>query len=432
MTNRIKNIVSYCHTGKREYQEDSHRAGENFLLVSDGVGGMAKADIASGIVVDTWTKALNEKAFDISQIQVVINALVIDTLLALSDYAHAHPESEGMAATVACVLNLSDQYYAIHIGDSRIYHFSKDGTIKWRSKDHSLVQELITAGVITEEAAATNPRRHMITKVLQAKEGHIVEASIQKLDNVEDMDTFMVCSDGVTEAWSDEGLSAIISAYPDTTLALYEIEKLCAENSYDNNTAVMAKVVVQSIVPDKDLIIPAMPDTSVGNKNIKQNELVEKNLTSNLNSFFLKTKQYVKDHLLISIALLTFLIIGSIKVSNNRNKINFQSDSQYIQKPVKEILNERNPSDALIPRSHNPIRNNYDSFGDKINVNTIKDTAIRIFEENEIKVLDQESKDWEEILKSPSADKLKKFLDDYPRAMHRHKAKEILKKMINN
>lgn len=244
MKTQFKNIVAYTHQGKRPYQEDNSAYGTQYLLVSDGVGGLAKGDIASGIVVDTFRAAIEGGELVGDDISGKIGAVVDRTLQALLDYAHQNEESMGMGATLALLLHADDQYISVHIGDSRVYHFSNGGEIKWRSTDHSLVQELVTGGIITEEEAVTHPRRNVITRVLQAKEDHSTKASITVLENVVDGDVFMVCSDGVTESWSDAGMSSAILGNQELNEIIAIIGSHSSENSNDNNTAVMASIQI--------------------------------------------------------------------------------------------------------------------------------------------------------------------------------------------
>lgn len=239
------NNIYHTHQGRRDYQEDSYIHGDTFLLVSDGVGGLAKGDIASGIVKTVWQEALEQKKIALSELDKNVQAMVQETINSLNAYASEHIESMGMGATLACAAIIDGKVVCIHVGDSRIYHLDKNGEIKWRSTDHSLVQELVTGGIITEEEAATHPRRNVITRVLQAKEGHETKASVHILDHVVSGDLLMVCSDGINESWSDAGISSVLVGHQDVSGILQVIGAHSAANSGDNNTAVMAEIIVE-------------------------------------------------------------------------------------------------------------------------------------------------------------------------------------------
>lgn len=239
---KFREILTHTHQGKREYQEDSFAYCDSYILVSDGVGGLAKGDVASGIVKTLWQEALEHGKINLAALEGSVQSVVHETMVALIKYASEYPESEGMGATVACAAIIESKIVAIHVGDSRIYHFGRDGEIKWRSKDHSLVQELVAGGIITEDEAANHPRRNVITRVLQAKEGHGTKASVQVLDHIETGDIIMVCSDGIVESWSDVGMSSVIMGYQNINDIIKVIGDHCAMNSKDNNTALIGEI----------------------------------------------------------------------------------------------------------------------------------------------------------------------------------------------
>jgi len=295
----LKNIESHTHQGRREYQEDSYAHGDDFILVSDGVGGLAKGNIASDIVARTWKTAFEQKRVHLASLEDDVKAIVSDTLSVLLSYAAENPESTGMGATLACTAMIEDKLVSIHIGDSRVYHFSKDGELRWRSKDHSLVQELIDAAIITEDEAATHPRRNVITRVLQAKEGHEVKAGIHILDDVDTDDIVLVCSDGVNESWSDSGITSVLMGKADMKDTIRAIGAYSAEHSSDNNTAVIAQVVMVQKTGETTVadplstaaatsgtadagVMPETPEKNVG-ADADQNPEDEKSSTNNTN-----------------------------------------------------------------------------------------------------------------------------------------------------
>jgi serine/threonine protein phosphatase PrpC len=247
----LTDAQTYTHQGKREYQEDNAYVGKHYLIVSDGMGGHAKGDVASEIVVETLVQQLeqlNESEINTpeaikEQLQTIMQNIVAE----LNAYATKEPMAYKMGATLAMVLIINDSLYVIHIGDSRVYLFDKQGEIKFITKDHSFVQELIDADVISAEDALTHPRKNVITRVLQAKEGLRVKATINVLENVEHHDKLLICSDGVLEAWRDNGLSVIFGQQKkDNAYIIDEIKKYCIEKSSDNNTAIVATLIIDN------------------------------------------------------------------------------------------------------------------------------------------------------------------------------------------
>jgi len=306
----LKNIRSHTHQGKRAYQEDSFAYCDSYILVSDGVGGLAKGDVASGIVKTLWQEALEHGKINLAALEVSVQSIVDETIAALIKYTLEYPESKGMGATVACAAIIEDKMVAIHIGDSRIYHFGRDGEIKWRSKNHSLVQELVTGDIITEEEAAKHPRRNVITRVLQAKEGHETKASVQVLDQLETRDIIMVCSNGIVESWSDVGISSVIMGHQNINDVIKVIGEHSAMNSGDNNTVLMGEIEIDwekeeiskhtpkqsqsediAIRPDKEgqIASTAESNESLPNDKIEENEV---DILLQKRSFSIKQKYY--------------------------------------------------------------------------------------------------------------------------------------------
>ena len=158
------------------------------------------------------------------------------------DHAQQHEDCWGMGSTLAMLLHFGDQVVSLHIGDSRVYRFSRKGAQLWRSTDHSLVQELIDAKVITEEQAATHPRRNVITRVFQAKESHTASMSVHVFDKIDEGDLFLICTVGVTEAWNDVALGMLVAAHEqDFDKLSEELAQRCMELSSDNNTFILAE-----------------------------------------------------------------------------------------------------------------------------------------------------------------------------------------------
>jgi protein phosphatase len=117
----------------------------------------------------------------------------------------------GAGTTVAGVALVDEgdgpQWAVFHIGDSRVYRWH-DGQLELCTKDHSVVQELIDAGYISDESAATHPQRHIITRALGV--GPRPEPEILLLPIFLD-DRFLVCSDGLTGELSDKRIAELVS-----------------------------------------------------------------------------------------------------------------------------------------------------------------------------------------------------------------------------
>lgn len=234
-------IGIYSQKGKRSNQEDSFFANEKILIVSDGVGGNVSGDLASKIVVESfeiYSKYIEQSNLDYQSVATGICNYVV---MCLQNSVNENPRHEGMAATLAALYSVNGELVATHIGDSRIYHFSAEGELKWRSKDHSFVQQLVDAELITDDEVENHPKKNVITRVLQAKEGKRTIPDTQIL-TAESGDRFLLCTDGVVESWSDKDLIDLFRESSTNEEIITKIEERCSVFSKDNNTAIVASI----------------------------------------------------------------------------------------------------------------------------------------------------------------------------------------------
>ena len=148
----------------------------------------------------------------------------------------------GTTAVVAVIVddNGVAKWLLANLGDSRIYRVT-DGRLEQISVDHSVVQELIDAGEITAEQAATHPERHVITRALGSPEGIHPDFFLLPLGSVERL---LLCSDGVTGMIRDEEIEQILETVADPRDAADRLVRAAvAAGGRDNATAVVVDVV---------------------------------------------------------------------------------------------------------------------------------------------------------------------------------------------
>lgn len=234
-------IQQFSQLGKRSNNEDSLGTSECLLTVCDGMGGHNYGERASAFVTDAMLKAFVEiHSFGKMDIQQQLNKVQSN----LNQLLETEPELEKMGTTFTGVFRTPDVWYAVHIGDSRIYIFRPSEQKLWHTWDHSLVGELMRTHEITVEAGRFHPMSNRISKAIMAqKEGKPASASIVKIDELKAGDVLLLCSDGVVEAWGDWEL---VQLFSNKRLSFeqkcQQLAKQCNENSKDNNTAIIAEI----------------------------------------------------------------------------------------------------------------------------------------------------------------------------------------------
>lgn len=238
--------LSFTQQGQRQYQEDSLYCNPEIglYMVCDGVGGATKGDVASKLVIHTIA-ALVEKESILPIQEKEVQQLVDASNQALHEKVIQNPEMEGMGTTLTLLYMHKKGVTVAHIGDSRVYFIRPSENKYWRTKDHSLVQELLDSDVLqTEEAMETHPMRNRITRALQGKtNSKSVKADVQIISNLKKGDLFFLCSDGVLEPYSvDSFIPKLVDNSHNLENRFEVIKSDCLEKSKDNNTCILIEL----------------------------------------------------------------------------------------------------------------------------------------------------------------------------------------------
>lgn len=234
--------------GQRTNQEDSlfpalgkSTSDDRLFVLCDGMGGLEKGEVASATVCETLSRVILS-AWHPGE--VLSDELFLQALSAAYDALDAKDNGEerkmGTTLTFLC-LHASGATVA-HIGDSRIYQLrpaSKNSPARmvFRTQDHSLVNDLVKIGEITEEEAKHHPQKNVITRAMQPCQEHRAKADIAHLTDILPGDYFYMCSDGMLEEASDENILNIITKPNATDEQKLEMLRNVTEENKDNHTA---------------------------------------------------------------------------------------------------------------------------------------------------------------------------------------------------
>ncbi|MBS1757033.1 MAG: serine/threonine-protein phosphatase [Bacteroidetes bacterium] len=234
------NIQQISQIGKRQNNEDfvSSFPEQGLFIVCDGVGGNNKGEVASKLACETISEFIRNIE---TPGEVEIKKAVSLAENELANFIEVNPESEGMATTLA-LLSLSNNNATIaHIGDSRVYHI-RDGQVIFQTQDHSLVNEYIASGFISQEEAKNHPKKNVITRAIQTTGEH-TEADIKVIEDIQANDFFILCSDGILEGIDNAYMEANFLSKNTLNDICTGIEKMCSIYSNDNYSGIFIKVI---------------------------------------------------------------------------------------------------------------------------------------------------------------------------------------------
>jgi protein phosphatase len=219
----------------RPQNEDSVYAGPRLLAVADGVGGAAAGEVASALAIHA-VAPLDE--LEIADPVLALRDAVAAASQLIAESVEADPARTGMGTTLTALLLAGGTLALAHAGDSRAYVLS-DGEFSQITRDDTYVQWLVDEGCISEEEADTHPHRSVVTRVLQ---GSAVEPTLEQRE-ARAGDRYLVCSDGLPAAVSDEAIAAVLREVPGVQACAAKLVELAlAGGAPDNVTVAVADV----------------------------------------------------------------------------------------------------------------------------------------------------------------------------------------------
>jgi protein phosphatase len=221
----------------RDGNEDSFVVDERLTLfaVADGMGGHRGGEVASATAIEALRAAVASGR--------PVNDAVKAANVAVLEKASNDPDLAGMGTTMTATIVAGGASLLIaHVGDSRAY-LLHDGALRRLTDDHSLVEELVREGRLTEEQAESHPQRAIITRALGVDED--VEVDLYTVA-VQAADRLILCSDGLTTMLRDRDIEAIARRETDTRIAANRLVEAANEAGGDDNITVIVLDVVET------------------------------------------------------------------------------------------------------------------------------------------------------------------------------------------
>ena len=241
-------FFSATDTGRaRNNNEDSVAVDEPTALVvlADGMGGYNAGEVASGMATSfikselgRWLSEASENATD-TDVRRAMDICVDNANRAIFNAANSNPQYAGMGTTLVVGVFRDARLLMGHVGDSRAYRL-RASRLTQITHDHSLLQEQIDSGLITAEQAAFSANKNLVTRAVGVEDTVLLETH---LHDVLPGDTYLLCSDGLSDMLDDESIQQLLASaetLPEAAGAL--IDAANDAGGKDNISVVLARV----------------------------------------------------------------------------------------------------------------------------------------------------------------------------------------------
>ena len=239
-------------TGRRRRRnEDNYVVAPPLFAVADGMGGAQAGEVASQLAASALEAGDSDGLGGTKR----IDALIQEANRRIYDRASTDPTASGMGTTMTVALVEGMTVAIGHVGDSRAY-LVRDEQMEQLTEDHSLVNELLKTGKLSEEEAQVHPQRSVITRAVGTDpdvdvDGFTIEA--------EEGDVFLICSDGLSDMVEDEEILELVHEHRDDLDKAVQALVAAANKvgGDDNITAVAFRISTEATTSAEDTV--AMP-----------------------------------------------------------------------------------------------------------------------------------------------------------------------------
>ena len=242
-------------TGRRRLRnEDNYVVAPPLFAVADGMGGAQAGEVASRLAASALEGGDSDRLQGLER----LDALIQEANRRIYDRATTDPSASGMGTTMTVALVEGMTVAIGHVGDSRAY-LVRGEHMEQLTEDHSLVNELLKTGKLSEEEAQVHPQRSVITRAVGTDPDVDVDAFT--IDSEED-DVFLLCSDGLTDMVEDEEILEVVHEHRDNLDKAVQTLVAAANKvgGEDNITAVAFRISSEAAPSTEDTV--AMPAIS--------------------------------------------------------------------------------------------------------------------------------------------------------------------------
>ena len=203
-------------------------------VVADGMGGHNAGEVASKMAAEGIVNYVGENFSENTKDVVLKNAI---EKVNKDIYFHSLKNDclSGMGTTITACLITKDWIKIANVGDSSCFGITNNEIIKI-TKDHSLVQELVDSGSISENEAANHPKKNIITRAIGTSD----KVNVDIFDIIENKyDKYVLCSDGLTNELTKEDIIKVINEEKDLSLACERLVNIAKYKGGRDNITVL-------------------------------------------------------------------------------------------------------------------------------------------------------------------------------------------------
>jgi serine/threonine protein phosphatase PrpC len=186
----------------------------SLAVLADGMGGYNAGEVASNMAtgfirteLGRWLREASSQATE-AEVRRAMDICVDNANRAIFNAANSNPQYAGMGTTLVVAVFRGNRLLVGHVGDSRAYRL-REGRLQQITRDHSLLQEQIDAGLITPEQAAFSANKNLVTRAVGVEDTVLLETHPH---DVQPGDTYLMCSDGLSDMLDDASIAQLLQA----------------------------------------------------------------------------------------------------------------------------------------------------------------------------------------------------------------------------
>jgi len=232
----------------RQGNEDSAFSSAQLIAVADGMGGHAAGEVASRIAVQVLEKlapTLTATDIDEDSVEDLLMHSLHSIDAEIAAVADEEIEKRGMGTTLTALLIRDNRIALLHVGDSRCYRL-RGNTLEQLSNDHTVIQELLDQGAISQAEAVEHPQRSMLTQALRG-DGDVTP--VLQMYEVKMGDRYLLCSDGLSGVLTDKEIKIGLKKSDKDEAVKFLNDATYINGAPDNVTILIADISDASTTP---------------------------------------------------------------------------------------------------------------------------------------------------------------------------------------